>query len=51
MYNHAKQEAKAAAAVGLRLYADKDNINAQATYAKLGMTSHYLIYEDMFCGW
>lgn len=31
MYNHAKQEAKAAAAVGLRLYADKDNINAQAT--------------------
>lgn len=33
--------------VGLRLYVEKDNENAQATYRKLGMTpTHYLIFEE-----
>lgn len=48
LYQHAKDEAKAAGSCGLRLYADDGNINAHATYEKLGMTSHYKVYEDMF---
>jgi ribosomal protein S18 acetylase RimI-like enzyme len=32
---------------GLRLYVDKDNRAAQATYVKLGMSeSHYLLFEQ-----
>ncbi|KAF5835862.1 acyl-CoA N-acyltransferase [Dunaliella salina] len=48
LYAHVKEEAKAAQASGLRLYADTGNTAAHATYEKLGMTSHYKVFEDMF---
>lgn len=35
--------------IGLRLYVEKDNLNAQSTYEKLGMNpTHYLIFEEEF---
>eukprot|EP00877_Chromochloris_zofingiensis_P013353 jgi/Chrzof1/8271/Cz03g04010.t1 len=51
LYEHVKAEAQRAGAAGLRLYADTHNVKAQATYEKLGMTSHYKVYEDMFTGY
>ena len=34
---------------GLRLYVDRDNVNAQKTYSSLGMVkSHYDMYEIDF---
>ena len=40
------QRARAAAAVGLRLYVETENLRAQATYAELGMQRcHYWMYE------
>ncbi|KAK9788857.1 hypothetical protein WJX73_000411 [Symbiochloris irregularis] len=48
LYTHAKQEAAAHGAAGLRLYADADNERAQDTYKALGMTSHYLVFEELF---
>ena len=40
------QRARAAAAVGLRLYVETENQRAQATYAELGMQRcHYWMYE------
>ena len=49
MYRFVKKEAGQRADVcGFRLYVEKDNSNAQETYASLGMTrSPYLIYEEM----
>jgi GNAT superfamily N-acetyltransferase len=33
---------------GFRLYVEKENVNAQKVYQKLGMeSSHYLMYEEM----
>ena len=33
---------------GFRLYVEKENVNAQKVYEKLGMeSSHYLMYEEM----
>jgi urease alpha subunit len=37
-----------AGACGVRLYADDGNEAAQDVYRRLGMTSHYRVYEDMF---
>ncbi|KAJ9510249.1 hypothetical protein QJQ45_015732 [Haematococcus lacustris] len=48
LYEYVRQEAEACKAVGLRLYADSKNLPAQATYQKLGMRTHYLVFEDMF---
>lgn len=49
LYDHIKQEAQHAGAVGLRLYVDETNTAAQKTYQNLGMTeSHYQFYETEF---
>ena len=49
LYEHAKREAQAQGAGGLRLYVDVTNRRAQAVYAALGMKGdHYRVFEDMF---
>jgi len=49
LYDHARREAIAAGAGGLRLYVDTSNTRAQAAYAALGMEGgHYRVFEDMF---
>lgn len=49
LYEHIKQEAQKADAVGLRLYVDQSNKAAQNTYRNLGMDeSHYQFYEAEF---
>jgi len=49
LYEHAKREARAQGAGGLRLYVDVTNSRAQAVYAALGMKGdHYRVFEDMF---
>lgn len=49
LYAHARREAQAAGAGGLRLYVDETNTRAQAVYAALGMNGgHYRVFEDMF---
>lgn len=49
LYAHARREAQAAGAGGLRLYVDETNTRAQAVYAALGMRGgHYRVFEDMF---
>ena len=47
MYNHLKKQIKKSDnLLGLRLYVDKTNQNAQKTYEKLGMNDeHYKTYE------
>ena len=48
LYEHVRAKAEQHRACGLRLYADNDNIKAQETYKKLGMTTHYAVFEDMW---
>jgi ribosomal protein S18 acetylase RimI-like enzyme len=49
LYEHAKREAQAQGAGGLRLYVDVTNSRAQAAYGALGMKGdHYRVFEDMF---
>jgi ribosomal protein S18 acetylase RimI-like enzyme len=49
LYEHAKREAQAQGAGGLRLYVDVTNSRAQSVYASLGMKGdHYSVFEDMF---
>jgi len=48
LYRHVEEEAKRAKAAGLRLYVDRANERAVATYRRMGMTSHYDLYENMF---
>ena len=49
LYAHARREAAAAGAGGLRLYVDATNTRAQAVYRALGMNGdHYRVFEDMF---
>ena len=49
LYAHARQEALAAGAGGLRLYVDVTNTVAQSVYRSMGMTGdHYQVFEDMF---
>ena len=49
LYDHARREAQAQGAAGLRLYVDVTNTHAQAVYASLGMKGdHYRVFEDMF---
>lgn len=48
LYNDVAQRAKAAGAVGLRLYVETENKRAQNTYRELGMTEcHYRMYEQL----
>jgi len=49
MYEFVKDKAKQEKNVcGFRLYVEKENVNAQKVYEKLGMeSSHYLMYEEM----
>ena len=43
-----KRAAEAKNVCGFRLYVEKENVNAQKVYEKLGMeSSHYLMYEEM----
>lgn len=47
LYADVEQRARAASAVGLRLYVETENQRAQATYAGLGMQRcHYWMYES-----
>lgn len=48
LYEFVKEKASAAQDVcGFRLYVEKENVNAQKVYEKLGMLeSHYLMYEE-----
>ena len=49
LYQTAETSARAAGAVGLRLYVERDNAAAQATYQKLGMSvTDYKMMEAMF---
>ena len=49
LYAHARQEAIAAGAAGLRLYVDTTNARAQRVYAAMGMNGdHYRVFEEMF---
>ncbi len=49
LYAETACRARAAGAVGLRLYVEQDNARAQATYAGLGMQrTHYALYEALF---
>lgn len=49
LYDFVKTKASAQNNVcGFRLYVEKENINAQNVYEKLGMeSSHYLMYEEI----
>ncbi len=49
LHGHARQAAVEAGARGLRLYVERDNVTAIATYEKLGMKdSGYFLMEEMF---
>ena len=45
LFKHVVTEGRAAGAAAVRLYADSQNQRAQEVYRKLGMTSHYLVFE------
>jgi ribosomal protein S18 acetylase RimI-like enzyme len=49
LYADVAQRARAAGAVGLRLYVETENVRAQRTYRELGMEEcRYFMYEQMF---
>jgi ribosomal protein S18 acetylase RimI-like enzyme len=49
LYRHAEQQARAAGAVGIRLYVDEENEAAQQAYVRLGMSlSNYRVMQVMF---
>lgn len=48
LYTHVRQMCRHNKGIGLRLYADTGNTDAQKTYSKLGMTTHYMVFEDLF---
>jgi GNAT superfamily N-acetyltransferase len=49
LYRTVEAEARAAGACGLRLYVERDNARAQASYRRLGMDgTHYLMFEAAF---
>ena len=48
LYRHVEREARAAGAVGIRLYMEEENAVAQATYERMGMhVTHYRVLEKM----
>jgi GNAT superfamily N-acetyltransferase len=48
LYKHVRELCEREDGAGLRLYADESNHKAQGVYSRLGMTTHYLVFEDMF---
>jgi ribosomal protein S18 acetylase RimI-like enzyme len=50
LYRHVERQARATPGViGLRLYVERDNVRAQASYAALGMVdAGYRIFESSF---
>lgn len=49
MFEYTENLARSSSARGLRLYVDKNNVNAQEVYEKLGMSKdHYKLFEKMF---
>jgi ribosomal protein S18 acetylase RimI-like enzyme len=49
LYDHAREQARRAGAVGVRLYVDDHNAAAQQVYERLGMRmSNYRVMEEMF---
>jgi ribosomal protein S18 acetylase RimI-like enzyme len=49
LYRDIAERARAAGAVGLRLYVERDNQRAQRTYAALGMDeTAYRLFEQEF---
>ncbi|CAK0784478.1 hypothetical protein CVIRNUC_007682 [Coccomyxa viridis] len=48
LYQHVQQQARQEEAAGIRLYVDTHNKNAQETYKAMGMSSHYLVFEDVW---
>lgn len=49
LHRHVREVARQEGAAGLRLYVDRDNHPAQATYLALGMKqSNYLMFEEMW---
>lgn len=48
IYAYLRKSARAAGAIGLRLYVETNNVTAQRAYAALGMTTaHYAVMEDI----
>jgi GNAT superfamily N-acetyltransferase len=49
LHEHVRDLARKERAIGLRLYVERDNAPAQATYRSLGMAeSQYLMFEEMW---
>lgn len=49
LHRRAQASARAAGAVGIRLYVERDNRRAQAAYRALGMAaSRYVLFEEMW---
>jgi len=49
LHEHVRNAALEEKAIGIRLYVERDNVGAQATYRSLGMEeSQYLLFEDMW---
>ena len=49
LYAHAREQASRAGAVGIRLYVDDHNADAQQVYERLGMRmSNYKVMEEIF---
>lgn len=49
LYDHVRRVARDSKAAGLRLYVERENFNAQATYQKLGMKlTDYAVMEELF---
>jgi len=48
LYQHVRDQALKNAVVAMRLYVERENLNAQKTYVAMGMhLSHYLLMEEM----
>ncbi len=51
LYRHVEQLARQERVAGLRLYVEKENLGAQQSYGRLGMSmTHYNVMEQMFEG-
>lgn len=49
LHGYVREVARAEKVIGLRLYVERDNLPAQATYRDLGMdVSQYLMFEEMW---
>lgn len=49
LHEHVRSAGRAEGVVGLRLYVDRDNRSAQATYHVLGLSeSRYMMYEEIW---